>query len=85
MPRLIRRKPLLERVKDYLNPGDFLLWASEELETREWNSKKYAGPVAFGLHLLFLIARANMNSSGGQRDDVFGDDYSGTGWVNYIV
>jgi hypothetical protein len=60
MPRLIRRKPFIERVKDYLNPGDFWLWLSEEIETREWDSKKFAGPLAFGLHFAMLIAREMM-------------------------
>ncbi|KAI5301073.1 hypothetical protein KEM56_001994 [Ascosphaera pollenicola] len=36
MPRLVRRQPFLERLKSYLNPLDFLLWLSEELDTRDW-------------------------------------------------
>jgi hypothetical protein len=86
MPRLIRRKPLVERIKDYLNPGDFLLWLSEEIETRDWDSKQFAAPLALGLHIAFLVSRANSGNSGRSGgDDVFGDDYSGTGWFSYIV
>jgi hypothetical protein len=86
MPRLVRRKPLLDRVKDYLNPGDLWLWLSEWIETREWDGKRYAGPLALGLHFTLLIARANVEGSGSQGgDDVFGDDYSGTGWLSAIV
>jgi hypothetical protein len=86
MPRLIRRKPLVERIKDYLNPGDFLLWLSEEIETRDWDSKQFATPFALGLHVIFLVSRANSGTSGRSGgDDVFGDDYSGTGWFSYIV
>jgi hypothetical protein len=86
MPRLVRRKPLLEKIKDYLNPGDFLLWLSEEIETREWDSKQFGAPVALGLHVVFLIARANTGGSRNSgRDDVFGDASSGTGWLTYIV
>ena len=86
MPRLVRRKPFLERVQDYLNPGDFLLWLSEEVETWDWDSKRYATPLAFGLHVALLIARANSGRSGKRGgDDVFGDDYSGTGWSSYLV
>jgi hypothetical protein len=86
MPRLIRRRPLLERIKDHLNPRDNLLWLSEYIETSDWDSKKSAAPVAFGLHIVFLIARANTGRpSTGGGDDVFGDDYSGTGWLSYIV
>jgi hypothetical protein len=86
MPRLVRRKPLLDRVKDFLNPGDLWLWISEWIETRDWDSKQYVGPLAFGFHLVMLIARANVGGSRNSgRDDVFGDDYSGTGWLSAIV
>ncbi|KAG9229039.1 hypothetical protein BJ875DRAFT_388177 [Amylocarpus encephaloides] len=83
--RLVRRKPLFERVKDYLNPGDFLLYLSEEIETRDWDSKHLANSVALGLHTVLLIARANTGASAARgSDDVFGDDQSGAGWLNYI-
>lgn len=86
MPRLVRRKPTLQRIKDYFNPGDFLLWLSEEFETRDWDSKQFGTPLALGLHVVLLIARANTGSSVGRGgDDVFGDDYSGTGWLSYLV
>ena len=86
MPRLVRRKPLATRIKDALNPGDLLLWLSEEFETRDWDNKHFATPVALGLHFVLLIARANSGESARSRgDDVFGDDYSGTGWFGYIV
>lgn len=84
--RLIRRKPLADRIRDWLHPGDFLLWLSEEIETRDWDSKHVANPVALGLHVALLIARANSGgSSSNSRDDVFGDDYSSSGWLSYIV
>lgn len=86
MPRLVRRKPLLDRIKDYLNPGDFFLWLSEEFETREWDSKQFGGPVALGLHLVLLVARANSRgSTSSGRDDVFGDLNTRTNWFSYIV
>src|ERR1700712_604308 len=85
MPRLVRRKAPLERLTEYLTPGDWLLWLSEEFETRDWDSKQFGTPLACGLHILFLTARANTASGGGKHDDVFGDDYSGTGWLSYIV
>jgi hypothetical protein len=73
-------------MKDYLNPGDFLLWLSEEIETRDWDAKHFGTPLALGLHIIFLVSRANSgNSNRGGGDDVFGDDYSGTGWFSYIV
>lgn len=86
MPRLVRRRSLQDRIKDYLNPGDFLLWLSEEFETRDWDSKQFGAPLALGLHFLLLVARANTGRSSRNRgDDVFGDVGSGTGWLSYIV
>jgi hypothetical protein len=85
MPRLVRRKPVLDRIKDYLNPGDFLLWLSEEFETRDWDSKQFGTPLALALHVVMLIARANTGRARSNRDDVFGDGSSGSGWWNYIV
>ena len=85
MPRLVRRKPLLDRIKDYLNPGDFLLWLSEEFETGDWDSKQFGTPLALGLHVALLIARANVGSGSSSGDDVFGDVVSGSGWLSYIV
>jgi hypothetical protein len=85
MPRIVRRKPLLDRIRDYLNPGDFLLWLSEEFETRDWDSKQVGTPLALGLHVVMLIARINSGSSYGRRgDDVFGD-VEGSSWLSYMV
>ena len=85
MPRLVRRKPTIQRLKDYLNPGDWWLYLAEEFETADWD-KQYASPLALGLHIVLLIARANTGSSlGSGQDDVFGDDYSKTGWLSSIV
>lgn len=85
MPRLIRKKPFIERVKDNLNLADGLLWLSEEIETRDWDSKHLGAPLALGLHFTLLIARANSGSSSSAGDDVFGEDYSNTGWLSSIV
>jgi hypothetical protein len=84
--RLIRRKPLGDRIRDWLHPGDFLLWLSEEIETRDWDSNHVASPIALGLHIALLIARANSGRSSSRgNDDVFGDDNSGSGWFSYLV
>ncbi|CAD6452722.1 1647a71f-48b4-43d4-98e2-4a316216dd2c [Sclerotinia trifoliorum] len=85
MPRLVRRRPLRERITDWFNIHDWVLWISEEIETRDWDSKAYANPLAFGLHSTLLIARANSgNGVSGNVDDVFGDVPSGTGWLSYL-
>lgn len=87
MPRLIRRQPLAERIKAYLNPADFLLWISEELESHGWDQleKEWAIPIGFGLNLIFLIARANSRGASGTYDDVFGDSKSETGFFAWFV
>jgi hypothetical protein len=83
MPRLVRRKPLLERLKATLNPGDFLLWLSEELETRDWDSTVAGTQLGLGLNFAFLLARANSGSRA-PSDDIFRDD-SGRGWLSLFV
>ncbi|OTA63739.1 hypothetical protein K449DRAFT_464388 [Hypoxylon sp. EC38] len=83
MPRLVRRRPLLQRVKAMLNPMDFLLWLSEEIETRDWNSKVVGTQMGVAMNFVFLLARAN---SGGARaaDPVF-DDEPVSGWFTFLV
>jgi hypothetical protein len=87
MPRLIRRQPLIERIRGYLNPADFLLWLSEELESQRWDQleKEWAIPIGFVLNLTFLIARANSRGGSGSYDDVFGDTKRQTGWISWLV
>lgn len=86
MPRLVRRRSFRERIADLFNIQDWLLWISEEIETRDWDTTTYANPLGFGLHFLLLISRANSGSDGyGDRDDVFGDSPSGSGWLSYLV
>jgi hypothetical protein len=87
MPRLIRRQPLVERIKSYLNPADFLLWLSEELESHGWDQleKEWAIPIGFALNLTFLVARGNSRGASRSYDDVFGDSKSETGWFSWLV
>ena len=87
-PRLIRRRPLADRIKAYLNPLDLLLWLSEELDSNDWDqwNKEWAYPIGILLNVVFLIARANTAySTGIGRDDVFGDDVVYTPWVTWFV
>ena len=87
MPKLIRRQPLVERIKDYLNPIDFLIWLSEEIDSNGWDQleKEWAIPIGVGLNVVFLIARANSAGRRAAYDDVFGDDRSGGGWLSWFV
>lgn len=88
MPRLVRRRPLSERILARLNPYDFLLWLSEEFESGDWDQleKNWAFPIGIALNVIFLIARANSRSGGGSRafDDVFGED-DGTSLFGWLV
>lgn len=84
MPRLIRRRPLKERILAALNPWDFFLWLSEEIETRDLGSKSLGTQLGVGLNFLFLLARANGAYSSRKHDDVFGDA-DGSGWLAYVV
>jgi hypothetical protein len=83
MPRLVRRRPLWDRVTSMLNPMDFLLWLSEEMETRDWDSGLVGTQLGLGLNFLFLIVRANSGSKQAS-DDIFGDDGS-SGWLSMLV
>ena len=87
-PRLVRRRPLLERIKACLDPVEFLLWLSEELESSDWDQgqKEWATPVGILLNAFFLIARANSGYSTPRNgDDVFGDEVSYTTWPSLFV
>ncbi|KAL7933698.1 hypothetical protein V8C35DRAFT_303630 [Trichoderma chlorosporum] len=84
MPRLVRRRPLWERITSMLNPMDFLLWLSEELETRDWDSKLAGTQLGLGMNFVFLLARANSGSSSEWSDgDIFGDD-GGPSLLSYV-
>lgn len=84
MPRLVRRRPLFERIKTTLNPWDTFLWLSEEIELRDIGSKSLGTQLGLGLNLLFLLARANGAYTSGSGDDVFSDVDSGS-WLAYLV
>lgn len=87
MPRLVRRRPLAERIKAWLNPVDFLLWLSEEIDSSDWEQwqKNWSNTMGIALNLVFLIARANTGSRSRRRDDVFGDDESYGGFAAWLV
>jgi hypothetical protein len=78
---------LAERIKAYLNPLDFLLWASEELESNDWNElqKIYATPLGLILNVAFLVARANSGGGRVVQDDVFSDGHESSSWFRWLV
>ncbi|KAL8798582.1 MAG: hypothetical protein Q9182_006556 [Xanthomendoza sp. 2 TL-2023] len=88
MPRLIRRRPLLERIRARLNPLNFLLWLSEGFDSSDWEQwqKDWSITIGLGLNITFLVARANIGSRSRRRgDDVFGDDDIYTGFTDWLA
>jgi len=88
--RLVRRTPFISRLKAYLNPWDFLLWASEELNGNDWDDfyRQWATPIGILFNVVFMAARANSSGTKrGRGDDVFGDfhERSGSGWLIWFV
>lgn len=88
--RRIRRAPLSDRVKAYLNPWDFLLWLSEEINDSEWQEvcTQWATPAGIVINIVFMIARANVGGDDAARgDEVFGDynERFGSGWLAWFV
>lgn len=73
----------MERISALLNPMDYLLWLSEELETRDWNSDVVGTQLGLGMNFLLLLCRANTGGSA-PSDDIFRDD-SSSGWVSFFV
>ena len=88
MPPLIRRRPLLERIKSYLDPYDFLLWLSEELNDDTYDEllNTWATPIGLVLNLVFILARGGSRiGSPAGGDDVFGEASSGRSWLAWLV
>ncbi|KAF2763029.1 hypothetical protein EJ05DRAFT_495871 [Pseudovirgaria hyperparasitica] len=90
MPRLVRRAPLGERIRAYLDPGEISIWLAELLNGGEWDDfqKEYGLWIGIAMNILFMIAKASSASPTiSYRDDVFGD-YEGrgsSGWLKYFL
>jgi hypothetical protein len=81
--RLVRRRSFKERLHAFMNPMDFYLWLSEEIQTLNWDSKTFGTRFGLAENFIFLLARAN--SCGQQSvDDVFGDAPASS-WVAVVV
>lgn len=90
MPPRVRQAPLADRLKAYLDPFDWLLWISEEVNSNDWEelSEGSATTIGFALNVIFMVAKAwsgEQRPSG--RNDVFGDyeGQTGTGWLSWFV
>ena len=80
---MVRRRPLSDRLQALLNPMDFYLWLSEEVQTFDWDSRTFGTRFGLAANFLFLVARANSGVSAAS-DDVFGDAPA-SGWIAYLV
>ena len=87
MPRLVRRAPLAERVKAYLDLSDWLIWASEELNSGDWDdfAASYAPYIGFGLNVAFIIAQANSGATASLDSDGVFKEASGPGWLKWLM
>lgn len=89
MPPLVRRQPLFERIKSYLDPYDFMLWLLEEIndDAFEKTLNSWALTVGVTLNIIFVLARSTSKSRAVADDDIFADyDTAGrNGWVAWIV
>lgn len=84
-PRLVRKAPLTERIKAYLDLHDWLLWISEELNTNDWEdfAKAYSPSIGFAINLVYIIAQANSATRFDEYDDIL-DGTGGPGWFKWI-
>ena len=83
--RLVRRAPLAERIKAYIDPWDWLMWISEELNTNDWEefAQDYAIPLGCGMNFIFVVAQANA-SNGTANNDVLVGTGGGSGWFGWF-
>jgi hypothetical protein len=81
--RLVRRRSFKERLQAFMNPMDFYLWLSEEIQTLDWDSKTFGTRFGLAANFIFLLARANSNGRK-SADDVFGDAPASS-WVTVVV
>lgn len=92
MPRIVRRRPFLERVQGFFDPWDLFLYVCEELNDDAYEEllNNWATPIGIALNAVFIIARGS--SKAGQANDVFVDDVfadfegkNSSGWFSWVV
>ncbi|CBX90879.1 hypothetical protein IAQ61_002350 [Plenodomus lingam] len=87
MPRLVRRTPVLERIKAYLDPSDWLIWIAEELNSSDWEdcASTYSLYLGFSANFLFILAQANSGASSTSEDDGVFNTVQGPGWLKWFA
>jgi hypothetical protein len=84
--RVVRRTTLARRLKSSLDPHDFLLWISEELNSQDWEEfdRQWSTFIGISLNILFILARIN-SVPAVDGNDVF-EDYRGpSGLLSVLV
>jgi hypothetical protein len=94
MPRIVRRRPLFERITAFFDPLDFWLFVSEELNDDAYEEllNNWATPIGIALNAVFIIARGASAGKSAGSNDLFGDDvftdFDGkrsSGWFACVV
>lgn len=85
MPPIIRRAPLSERIKAYLNPYDLLLWIAEELHESALDEalRDWGMPIGVTANLVFACARWSLKKN--PDYDIFGEFEAKSGWFYWFV
>ncbi|KAG9570012.1 hypothetical protein KCU79_g1233, partial [Aureobasidium melanogenum] len=85
MPPIIRRAPLSERIKAFLNPYDLLLWIAEELHESALDEalRDWGLPIGVTANLVFACARWSLKKN--QDYDIFGEFESKSGWFYWFL
>lgn len=85
MPPIIRRAPLSERIKAFLNPYDLLLWIAEELHESALDEalRDWGMPIGVAANLVFGCARWSLKKN--PDYDIFGEFEANSGWFYWFV
>ncbi|PVH93621.1 hypothetical protein DM02DRAFT_619159 [Periconia macrospinosa] len=86
MPRLVRQRPLGERIKSWIDPEDWHIWISDKLDSEDWEdfAKEHSRILGFAMNLVFIIAQANASRSSESDDDVLLGGNGGPGWFAWF-
>lgn len=86
MPRLVRQRPLGERIKSWIDPEDWYISISEKLDSEDWEefAKEHSRILGFAMNLVFVVAQANASRTSESDDDVLMGGSSGPGWFAWF-
>ncbi len=85
--RIVRRAPLLDRIRALLNPTELALWAWEEVNSHDWEEfdRQWSTALGLGLNVVFVLARM-YSAATSNGDDIFEDyDWGTSGAFAWMV